>query len=68
MTVYWVESSYDYDFGEGATHYLELNGWVQVGDILFSIEIKNYSDDSSQFIIDKLLLMEAFQNVKLNQL
>ena len=52
MTVYWVESSYDYDFGDRATHYLELNGWVQVGDDWYYMDANGAMVSNTEMVID----------------
>ena len=66
MTVYWAKNTYDYDSGYGATHFEEYKGWVQTGDILFSIEVETYGSDGSQMTVSEKTLEEAFQKVKVS--
>lgn len=61
LTVYSVKSSYDYSDDYGTIHFVDIYGWVQVGDEIFEIYISEYGDVCSA---EEDLVLEAFDNVE----
>ena len=65
-SIYWVKNTYDMAGGYGATHFEDISGWMQVGDIIFVIDIESYGDPEDAFTASEKTLADAFARVTFN--
>lgn len=67
-TISWCQVDYAYDSGYGVSHQREIYGWTQVGDILFQIQVDDYSmEEGTMPAATVELLEEAFGRVELGE-